>query len=373
MWTSSELLNLILAQLWQVTAVAVLVTLVCQLLRIWRCHPAMANLLWLLVLAKALTPPLWASPVGVFSWSFNQSFIPLSGSSDTTMGLLGGYSSALVLLIGTLWGIGFTATVLSHIANYRRLLRHIEATQQAVDPTLVGRVERLSQSLGFRNSPPLVVTSTNLGPALAGIWKPRIILPAQLLQSASWKEVEPIVVHELLHLRRRDTAISVIQVLVNAIWWFHPLIRWAGKQIDEASERCVDLAVLQFTGCDPATYCRSLLNVLESRCEAAQGLLMAAPAARGVSFTRDRVRELIEAPPRPGLLKQLTSIVSVGALAFVLLPGRPLSALQPSILPGFEPCGKESFNDTAVVDSKASASALFTTEVSENRNPYRHP
>ena len=53
-------------QLWQVTLVALVVAVLVK--AFGRQRPHLAYLLWLLVIAKCLTPPVWSSPMGVFSW-----------------------------------------------------------------------------------------------------------------------------------------------------------------------------------------------------------------------------------------------------------------------------------------------------------------
>ena len=64
--TSEELVALIWSQLWQVTVLIVAVALLARLF--FRNKPHMAYLLWMLVVVKCITPPLWSSPTGLFSW-----------------------------------------------------------------------------------------------------------------------------------------------------------------------------------------------------------------------------------------------------------------------------------------------------------------
>ncbi|MEM8947548.1 MAG: M56 family metallopeptidase [Planctomycetota bacterium] len=325
----NELLNLVWAQLWQVTVVALLIGLISFLLKARKWHPAAANWLWLLVLAKALTPPLWASPFGIFSWTDTQVISRATTvDSSATLGLVGG-SGLVAAAILFAWSLGFLFVLVGHISRWRKLRSLIDENQVAVDRDLPLQIERLAEKLGLQVAPPVVVTEVELGPALVGIWRPSIVLPQSLVSTVSWSEIEPIVAHELLHLRRRDTAISALQLLANAIWWFHPLVRWAGKQVEEASERCVDLAVLHVAGCDARTYCRSLLRVLEMRSADEQCLMLAAPGVRGVSATYERISELAEVAERPSFWQRSTRLALVGFLGLVLLPGRPLDVLRP--------------------------------------------
>ena len=59
--------NLAWNQLWQVTLVVTVVALATRLFA--RERPHLAYWLWVLVLAKCLTPPVFSSPTGVFSWA----------------------------------------------------------------------------------------------------------------------------------------------------------------------------------------------------------------------------------------------------------------------------------------------------------------
>lgn len=326
MWTPIEIFNLVWAQLWQVTVVAVIVSCVTYLAKAWRWHPAIANSLWLLVLAKALTPPLWASPFGIFSWTEAQPLINESRQAATaTSTATTGWLSVCAIV----WVLGVVAVLACHWARWRQLKATIEAHRLPTDADLANRIVAFARRLGIRHTPPVIVTSAELGPALVGLRNPTIVLPDSLVRAAKWDELEPIVAHELLHLQRRDTAVSVLQLLANAIWWFYPVVRWAGNQVEEASERCVDLAVLHVAGCKPSNYCRSLLRVLESRVAHSQCLLIAAPGVRGVSVTTERIRELSDVPSQPGRWQRVSRMVVAGFLGLVLLPGLPLDVLQP--------------------------------------------
>src|SRR5262245_7155448 len=62
----SSLLALLLTQAWQLAALVAGVLLVNRLLG--KDRPHLAHALWLVVLLKCVTPPLWSSRSGVFCW-----------------------------------------------------------------------------------------------------------------------------------------------------------------------------------------------------------------------------------------------------------------------------------------------------------------
>ncbi len=60
-------LCLVLFQLFHVTVLIVVVGLLTRLVCCRRPH--LAHLLWMVVILKCVTPPLWSSPTGAFSWA----------------------------------------------------------------------------------------------------------------------------------------------------------------------------------------------------------------------------------------------------------------------------------------------------------------
>ena len=63
---ASEFIPIALTQLWQITLLILVVAAVSRWLSPRRPH--LSHLLWLVVLLKCVTPPLWTSPGGVFCW-----------------------------------------------------------------------------------------------------------------------------------------------------------------------------------------------------------------------------------------------------------------------------------------------------------------
>jgi TonB family protein len=76
-------------------------------------------------------------------------------------------------------------------------------------------------------------------PAAAGWRRPVVLLPTDF---PSWREEQrrQALVHELVHVRRRDWATVVVEEAFASVVWFHPGIRWALRELRLARERAVD-------------------------------------------------------------------------------------------------------------------------------------
>ena len=105
----------------------------------------------------------------------------------------------------------------------------------------------------------------HIGPAAFGVFQPTIVMPEVLLRGRSLEQVEPVLAHELVHSRRGDPWVAILQLAATVIWWFHPLVWWASREMSRQRERCCDEEAVAGLGYPPAIYARSLLDVLESR------------------------------------------------------------------------------------------------------------
>ena len=69
-----------------------------------------------------------------------------------------------------------------------------------------------------------------------------------------------MIAHELCHVRRRDNLTAAIHMVVEAVFWFHPLVWWIGARLLEERERACDEEVLRQLG-DPKTYAEGILAI----------------------------------------------------------------------------------------------------------------
>ncbi len=118
-----------------------------------------------------------------------------------------------------------------------------------------------SSPLNIANVPIAIRTSrTLLEPGVFGIFRPTLLLPEGIEHRLTPVQLDAIVAHELCHVRRRDNLAAAIHMLVEALFWFHPLVWWIGARLVEERERACDEEVLRL-GNQPETYAESILNV----------------------------------------------------------------------------------------------------------------
>ena len=132
-------------------------------------------------------------------------------------------------------------------------------------------------------------SAARLEPGLAGILNPVILLPRGIEQQLSPAELKAVLAHELCHWRRRDNLLAAIHMLVEALFWFFPLVWWIGARLNAERERACDESVLA-DGTDPQIYTNGILKV----CRAYLQLPLACVAGVAGAGLKMRIAAILE-------------------------------------------------------------------------------
>lgn len=237
-----------------------------------RRSPAAArHQVWSLGVVGALLVPamswlvslLWASPAatvaastaavssakagGSVAMSFaQQAALPASAPSWPRIIAIVWALGALVVVIRLLRG-HFTARQLGKNASPHRVVACNTALQTA------------AAELKLRKRVTLLRSEQVSSPMTIGVVWPRILLPAA---ADSWTvdRLHAVLLHELGHVRRRDTLVQLVGQLGCALYWFNPLAWLAAARLhDEREYACDDLVLA--TGIRPSSYAGDLLEV----------------------------------------------------------------------------------------------------------------
>jgi uncharacterized protein (TIGR03435 family) len=160
------------------------------------------------------------------------------------------------------WFCGFVLVLFVWYARWRRIfaaLREAVALREGREVEALRRLERLG---GRQNRIELWLSPASLEPGIFGIVKPVLIWPRGFSEHLEDAHLEAILAHEVWHVRRRDNLAAAVHMVVEAIFWFHPLVWWLGSQLMEERERACDEEVLEL-GNEPQVYAESILKTCE--------------------------------------------------------------------------------------------------------------
>jgi beta-lactamase regulating signal transducer with metallopeptidase domain len=183
----------------------------------------------------------------------------------------------LALALLGIWTWGFFAIV-AYRFRLSRQLWDVALTSRRVELLDVKVPARLQVGL----------TEGLLEPGVIGWFNPVLLLPADIERHLTRPEIEAIVAHELCHVRRFDNMTAAIHMLVEALFWFHPLVWWLGARLVDERERACDEHVLSSVGA-PGPYAQGILNICKRYVESP----LASVSGVGSANVRERIDAIL--------------------------------------------------------------------------------
>jgi beta-lactamase regulating signal transducer with metallopeptidase domain len=278
--------------LWQFTlsnlALSFVLALVAWAVQSTGKRPHVAHLLWLLVIAKLVTPPLLTVPVipvpGIFGASTTQ-LAALAEQGNTTpllapalLGELGGVPTTSApsqlttgfagteagKLLALLWLLGSVCILVWSLLRIVRFHRLLGMSCTDATPELQRMAAQLAGRMGLGTTPTVQTTSANFSPMVWWIGgRVRVLIPSALVDDLEAEQLRCIMAHELAHIRRRDHVVRWLEWLACVCFWWNPVAWWARRQLRANEEICCDALVLSSLAPNPHTYAHSLLSVVE--------------------------------------------------------------------------------------------------------------
>jgi bla regulator protein blaR1 len=255
---------------WQSTLFAGVIAILTLALRHNRAR--LRHGVWLVASAKFLVPfAMLAAAGGLFEWqqapAAIRSVVASSGVRDfnapfdamwvdpTTMVTAAAQPQWMAPMVFSVWACGFTAIVLRRVRHWRQIRAAVRASMPfaAATPVPAGIEIRTAHTVHE--------------PGVVGIRRPVILLPAGIDSYLTADQLAAVLAHEICHVRRRDNLTAAIHMLVEAVFWFHPLVWWIGARLIAEREQACDEYVVAETA-EPVAYAEGIVTVCRRYVEA---------------------------------------------------------------------------------------------------------
>jgi beta-lactamase regulating signal transducer with metallopeptidase domain len=233
----------------------------------WR-HPLWLPLLLVMVLPIVPALPLHPIPARPAAAASPSGELPATTAGDAasaaTIHAVDPAPQERLPLLPALWLAGVVVTLGAGLAGYRRKLAAIRASAVAPAPGLRGEIEAARQAAGLAKTPVVWLSREVESPAVCGLWRPVLLLPAGFPASFTAAEARLILLHEFSHLKRHDLAQNWLLFALQALHWFNPLIWFAFARLRRDRETACDARVLALDAEDRRVeYGHALLKMQE--------------------------------------------------------------------------------------------------------------
>jgi beta-lactamase regulating signal transducer with metallopeptidase domain/polyhydroxyalkanoate synthesis regulator phasin len=180
---------------------------------------------------------------------------PLIGATERDLSWLPG-----VITWAWLAGVGLMTVRLFGQWCWSRRLRH--RGTEPTDAAWTTMFDSLKARCGVGERVRLLVSRTIDSPMVVGWLHPVVLMPASVFTALDPEQLRTILVHELHHLARRDHLLNMVQAVIEAVLFFHPVTWWLSRQVRIERELRCDDATLEIAD-SPRSLAEALL-ALES-------------------------------------------------------------------------------------------------------------
>lgn len=210
--------------------------------------------------ATAVTAPE-SSLVSLSEYSYP--VIPSSSEISALVTPPVAWLGAHIGMLSAVWMVGALVFALRIISGYW----YIGFIRKEADPVGAfwqGRVAELAAKLNVRSWVEVAQSGLITAPVVIGYLKPMILVPVGMFSGLTTEQLEAIFVHELMHIRRGDYIVNLIQTIFEAIYFFNPFAWLMSAAIRREREHCCDDGVVLNHG-NPMAYVRALATLEEAR------------------------------------------------------------------------------------------------------------
>jgi beta-lactamase regulating signal transducer with metallopeptidase domain len=341
------------AMFWQSSLLILVLFAIDLVLQRWA-RAAVRHALWLVLILKLMLPPSLALPTGAGWWlrpaaraptvpaapaaSFVSDAIPTTAAfvvqeapPPASQPIVQLSSAAVALLGSSAVSLALIVFMLVRWRQAARLAQEAMAAPEWLDQLLA----EARHSLKLRPSVRVRLTNQIASPSVCGLVRPTILLPRLLVERLSPAQLRAVLLHELFHLRRGDVWVNCSQALLQALYWWHPLLWLANSRIRRVREEAVDDAVMLALKGEAEAYAPTLLRIARFAVHRPLATLGLVGILESKKALRQRLERLVNCslPKKAGL--SFVSVFSIASFAAVALPMGEAPA-KPSIIPQTE-------------------------------------
>lgn len=160
-----------------------------------------------------------------------------------------------------IWLAGVISVVIFLLIIDKRFKRKILNLEELKDLRFIQLLEQCKKKANINVHIPVYVCDSFKSPCILGVFKPKIYIPRCICDKREYRELYHVLLHELIHYKRKDLVYNFLAVLAVIMHWFNPIIWFCMKKMKLQRECTCDAYVLEIIGEEEAEeYGMALIN-----------------------------------------------------------------------------------------------------------------
>lgn len=204
--------------------------------------PRAAYALWLAPMIRLFLPELaiLPAPEPTAVW-LDAAALPLIDAFDAPAVNIWAFAAGAALFV---WIAVAVAWFSVKLETQGRFLRAQLASSAPVSAALTAQAKSAAAAIGLKSLPRIRVAEDGFGPAVIGLFRPVLFLPARFETDYSAGERRLALAHELSHIARGDMIATLAAFAFQAAQWPNPLVHVAMRAFRTDQEAACDAYVL---------------------------------------------------------------------------------------------------------------------------------
>jgi internalin A len=160
-------------------------------------------------------------------------------------------------------------------------------------PALQDSIQGLSEGIEFKKWPKIWLLEDIDQPFVWGLLRGSVYLPFDFVGLSGSDQQRGVLAHELSHVARLDAGVNLLQILAQAVYWFHPFVWWVNRKIRQEREKCCDEMAIVQLNTRPEQYTGAIVDALVADRQSAHPIPSLAVVG-SVNDIEERIRTMLK-------------------------------------------------------------------------------
>jgi beta-lactamase regulating signal transducer with metallopeptidase domain len=336
----TDITDYLLKQSWQIAILFAVVAIICMAIRKKTAH--LRYLLWLLIIAKCLVPSLitvslailpqkplpqplpesapireFAPPPESVILSEAKNLSPPAVRRPSIMAQLAQIRPKT--WFSGIWLGGVSLYLLIVLIKAARFNRRLSRQRKPLTAGMQKEMDELLDRFGVHAKLHIWLLDGIGQPFVWGLLRGSIYLPANFGQIGSREHRRGILMHEITHVVRFDAAVNCLQTITQAVFWFHPLVWLANRNIRAEREKCCDETAIARLSAAPKVYSSAIVDTLIAEYQSTQPIPSLAIAGP-IKNIEDRIKTIMKPGKKFYNRPTIIALITILLLAIAAVP-----------------------------------------------------
>jgi ankyrin repeat protein/beta-lactamase regulating signal transducer with metallopeptidase domain len=338
----TRITDYLLTQSWQIAILTIVVAAASFFLRNRSAH--VRYLLWLVVLAKCLVPPVYSislavlpqreplasaaavplaergiaensAPEGAVTEPVRPTFRPTATPpAPQVLEKPATYNIRAWPAVG--WLAGALALLAFNLVNALRTQVWLQRQRRTLPVESRREIRSFFSAHGLKRIPSIWLLDGVSQPFVWGLVRGSIYLPLDFADLKDRNRWASLLGHELSHVIRCDAVVNSFQVVAQIVFWFHPFVWWANRRIRTEREKCCDEMTVARLHTPPEDYSEAIVETLAAKHEQVRPVPSLAVAGQ-IKNIEERIKTMLK--PGKKFYKRPSLIVAMAIMLIALL------------------------------------------------------